>query len=165
MRNDRGNHSRPGMVLLMVGLIPSAATCFAHPMGNFSINHYSKIRIGQGSIEIRYLIDMAEIPTFQETRQFSIAPSPNDPGVSRYLDRQDQILKEGISLESDGQAVRLDTVSRQVEFAEGTVWVPSRKNLEETVLRNVLPPSAEMLRLMELYRKGVDGLIAELNKP
>jgi ABC-type nickel/cobalt efflux system permease component RcnA len=115
------------MVLLMVGLIPSAATCFAHPMGNFSINHYSKIRIGQGSIEIRYLIDMAEIPTFQETRQFSIAPSPNDPGVSRYLDRQDQILKEGISLESDGQAVRLDTVSRQVEFAEGAGGLPTMK--------------------------------------
>ena len=40
--------------------------CFAHPMGNFSINHYSKIKIGQKSVEILYLVDMAEIPTYQE---------------------------------------------------------------------------------------------------
>jgi hypothetical protein len=53
----------------------------------------------------------------------------------------------------------------QVEFADGKVWVPSRQNLDETALRNVLPPSAEALRLTELYRKGLDVLIAELGKP
>lgn len=53
----------------------------------------------------------------------------------------------------------------QVEFADGKVWVPSRQNLDETVLRSILPPSAEMVRLIELYRKGPDALIAELNKP
>jgi hypothetical protein len=53
----------------------------------------------------------------------------------------------------------------QVEFADGKVWVPSRQNLDDTVLRAVLPPSAEVLRLIELYRKGPDALIAELNKP
>ena len=127
MRNGRGNGGRRGMVLGIAGLILSSATAFAHPMGNFSINHYSKIRIGQGSVEVRYLIDMAEIPTFQETRQFDITPSPNDPGVSRYLDKQDRMLKEGISLESDGRAVRLDTVSRQVEFAEGAGGLPTMK--------------------------------------
>jgi len=36
----------------------------AHPMGNFSINHYSGIRLEQNFVELRYLIDMAEIPTF-----------------------------------------------------------------------------------------------------
>jgi len=53
----------------------------------------------------------------------------------------------------------------QVEFADGKVWVPTRQNLDQTFLRNVLPPSAEVLRLTELYRKGMDGLIAELNQP
>jgi len=53
----------------------------------------------------------------------------------------------------------------QVEFADGKVWVPSRQNLDDPALRNVLPPSAEVLRLSEIYRKGLDQLIAELNKP
>jgi ABC-type nickel/cobalt efflux system permease component RcnA len=96
-------------------------------MGNFSINHYSKIKIHRGSIEIRYLIDMAEIPTFQETRQFDMTPAAEDPNAVRYLEKQAQMLKEGISVEGDGQAVRLNTVSRQIVFAAGAGGLPTMK--------------------------------------
>src|ERR1700691_57686 len=117
MRSNSGNKNRSyrretrlvvSLSLLLLGVVP----IFAHPMGNFSVNHYSKIKIGQRSIEIRYLMDLAEIPTFQEMRQFDITPKVDDPGASRYLDRQEQLLKQGLSLESDGQAVHLDTISR-----------------------------------------------------
>jgi ABC-type nickel/cobalt efflux system permease component RcnA len=37
----------------------------AHPMGNFSISHYSKLAINGQSIHIDYILDFAEIPTFQ----------------------------------------------------------------------------------------------------
>jgi len=113
-------------LVLGIGL-SLAATCLAHPMGNFSINHYSKIRIERRSVEIRYLIDMAEIPTFQETRQFEVTPTAGDPNASRYLERQEQLLKEGLSLESDGQAVQLKSISRQVTFAEGAGGLPTMK--------------------------------------
>src|ERR1700685_1077589 len=115
--NNKMNHRRPGIVLLLI--LNSAATTFAHPMGNFSVNHYARIRIDRGSIEIRYLIDMAEIPTFQEFRQFDITPRSDDPSASRYLDMQEPLLKEGISLKSDGKAVRLNTISGHVAFADG----------------------------------------------
>ncbi len=127
MRNDNDNRRRPGIVLFLSVLILSSATAVAHPMGNFSVNHYSKIKIGQQSIEIRYLIDMAEIPTFQEIRQFDFTPKIDDAGASRYLESQEQLLKEGISLESDGQSVRLDTISRQVAFADGAGGLPTMK--------------------------------------
>jgi ABC-type nickel/cobalt efflux system permease component RcnA len=119
---------RSDKVFPLVALIlSSAATSFAHPMGNFSINHYARIKVDPGSIEVRYLIDMAEIPSFQEIRQFGIAPVADDPGASRYLDRQEQLLKEGLSLESDGQSVRLDTISRQLSFADGAGGLPTMK--------------------------------------
>jgi len=54
-------------------------------------------------------------------------------------------------------------VSR-VEFADHKVWVPSRQNLDDPALRNVLPPSPEVVRLVEIYRTGLDKLVAELNK-
>ncbi len=122
---NKRNHRRPGLVLLLLGL--SSAISSAHPMGNFSVSHYAKIRINQKSIEIRYLIDMAEIPTFQEMRQFDIASTAADPSTSRYLDKQAQLLKEGISLESDGQAVNLDTISRQMGFTDGAGGLPTMK--------------------------------------
>jgi hypothetical protein len=34
-------------------------------MGNFSISHYTAIQIEPGVIRLRYLVDLAEIPTFQ----------------------------------------------------------------------------------------------------
>src|SRR5580698_440330 len=109
--NDRINHRRARIVVVLFLTILSCATSLAHPMGNFSINHYSKIKVGQQSVEIRYWIDMAEIPTFQEIRQFGITAKGDDPNVSRYLESQEQAFKDGLSLESDGQFVRLDTIS------------------------------------------------------
>ncbi len=126
--NIDGKSGHPAAIALMLFLLLlGCANSLAHPMGNFSVNHYSKIKIGQQSIEIRYLIDMAEIPTFQEMREFDIAPKPDDPSSTRYLARQEQILKSGLSLESDGQAITLDTISRQITFADGAGGLPTMK--------------------------------------
>jgi ABC-type nickel/cobalt efflux system permease component RcnA len=120
MRNDKQSRCRSGFVLILgLFLLIGSATCFAHPMGNFSVNHYSKITIGQKSIEILYLVDMAEIPTYQEMRQFELVPKPNDPSVSNYLDRQEPLLKAGLTLESNGKPLQFETVERHVTFAEG----------------------------------------------
>ena len=129
MRNDNARSSRrwSGIIFLLFGLILSSATSLAHPMGNFSVNHYSKVTIKRGEVEVRYLIDMAEIPTFQEVRQFNITPKADDPSTSRYLNGQEQLLKEGLSLENDGQALRLDTISHQVAFADGAGGLQTMK--------------------------------------
>jgi ABC-type nickel/cobalt efflux system permease component RcnA len=37
----------------------------AHPMGNFSVNHYSRLHFTQTGVELTYVLDLAEIPTFQ----------------------------------------------------------------------------------------------------
>jgi nickel/cobalt exporter len=126
-QNDVGNQRWPGIALFLFTLMLSTATCFAHPMGNFSVNHYSKVTIKKGSIEIKYLIDMAEIPTFQEIREFDFTPAADDASVSRYLVREEQLLKAGLSLESDGQTTRLDTTSRRAEFAAGAGSLPTMK--------------------------------------
>src|SRR5580692_969653 len=127
MHNNKSRGSLPRIVLFLFVLISTSTTSFAHPMGNFSVNHYSKVKIGQRSVEIRYVIDMAEIPTFQEIREFGITPNADDPSASRYLDREEQLLKAGLSLESYVEAVRLDTLSRQVAFAEGAGGLPTMK--------------------------------------
>jgi nickel/cobalt exporter len=124
---NRSTQRGPRLVMLLSFLLLSVATTFAHPMGNFSVNHYSKINIRRKSIEVRYLIDMAEIPTFQEMRQFDITPKVDDPSASRYLERQEQTLKQGLSLDSDGKAVMLNTISRQVTFADGAGGLPTMK--------------------------------------
>ena len=60
----------------------------AHPMGNFSISHFAGIRIEAGSVDLRYILDLAEIPTFQEMQAAGIVPTPDDPRVVAYLARR-----------------------------------------------------------------------------
>lgn len=51
------------------------------------------------------------------------------------------------------------------EFADGTYWIPSRKQLDAPELRSVVAPSPEEQRLSSLYkRKGLSALIEELKK-
>ena len=71
-------------------VIAAATACFAHPMGNFSINHYSKLSVGQKSVQVTYAIDMAEIPTFQEMRQFNLKAEPESAEVGSYLAEQER---------------------------------------------------------------------------
>jgi nickel/cobalt exporter len=116
-----------GTTIALVSLLLVSRAAFAHPMGNFSVNHYAKIRIEQTSVEILYLVDRAEIPTYQEMRQFGITTAPEDPADSRYLDGEQARLKQGLTLQIDGQAIDLATVSHQVVFAEGAGGLPTMK--------------------------------------
>ena len=38
----------------------------AHPLGNFSVNHLSTVSISKDRVDVRYVLDQAEIPTVQE---------------------------------------------------------------------------------------------------
>jgi nickel/cobalt transporter (NicO) family protein len=47
-------------------LAPAAAS--AHPLGNFTINRFSRVEVSGHRLYVRYVLDMAEIPTFQAGR-------------------------------------------------------------------------------------------------
>jgi len=52
-----------------------------------------------------------------------------------------------------------------VEFADGSVWIPSRADLGSGELQRVMAPSDEEQRLVQIYRKkGIRALVAELNR-
>src|SRR5215471_13354195 len=53
------------LIVLLWVLVLSGSTLHAHPMGNFSINHHATIRLRTDGASIRYVLDFAEIPTFQ----------------------------------------------------------------------------------------------------
>jgi ABC-type nickel/cobalt efflux system permease component RcnA len=127
------------LACLLACLLTTAAPCFAHPMGNFSINHYSRLSVGRNSVQVEYLIDMAEIPTFQEMRQFNLRPEPESAEVSHYLAAQEDKLASGLSLRIDGRPVRLASRSRRVQFAEGAGGLSTMKI--ELVLRGDIDAS------------------------
>ena len=53
----------------------------------------------------------------------------------------------------------------QVQFEDGTIWIPSREDLRQANLLDLLPASPEEQRLTALYRRqGLDALIKELGR-
>ncbi|MGH2746082.1 MAG: nickel/cobalt transporter [Thermoleophilaceae bacterium] len=53
-------------VLALVGVALAAPGAMAHPLGNFSINHLAKVKVSSDRVDVVYILDQAEIPTFQE---------------------------------------------------------------------------------------------------
>jgi ABC-type nickel/cobalt efflux system permease component RcnA len=106
-------------------IVPNSAT--AHPLGNFSISHYSGIRVSKDAIELRYMIDMAEIPTFQEIQESGIEPKTGDPSLEAYLARKAEILRDGLALEVNGKPLVLRAESREIIFPPGAGGLPTMK--------------------------------------
>jgi ABC-type nickel/cobalt efflux system permease component RcnA len=54
-------------VLLAVALAALALPTLAeaHPLGNFTVNRFSRIEVAGPRVYVRYVLDLAEIPTFQ----------------------------------------------------------------------------------------------------
>ena len=49
-----------------------AALALAHPMGNLSVNHYAKLTPGAKGVDVLYVLDIAELPTFELTQNWGV---------------------------------------------------------------------------------------------
>jgi nickel/cobalt exporter len=61
----RGVAAAIALALIAV-VLGAPQTAQAHPLGNFSVNHLTEVRISKDEVRLRYLLDQAEIPTVQE---------------------------------------------------------------------------------------------------
>lgn len=112
-------------LLLMLAMV--AETAWAHPMGNFSVNHLSKIELQNEKVSIRYFIDLAEIPTFQELQQGSIQANTSDAAVARYIAARGAEFGRGLQLVVDGNVLGLKLISSEVLFPPGAGGLPTMK--------------------------------------
>jgi nickel/cobalt exporter len=114
---------------------------FAHPMGNFSVNHYSKISLENEGIRLSYIIDLAEIPTYQELQQGNVTADVSDPAVTRFVAARGQEFGRVLSLTLDGKRVALRLVSSTVIFPPGAGGLPTMKM--GFVYHAAYPPAAD----------------------
>jgi nickel/cobalt transporter (NicO) family protein len=59
---------RLALVAVAFAALAWPALAAAHPLGNFTINRFSRIEVDGPRIYVRYVLDMAEIPTYQAGR-------------------------------------------------------------------------------------------------
>ena len=92
-----------GAALLAALVLPAAAS--AHPLGNFTINRFSRIEVAGPRLYVDYVLDLAEIPTFQAGRI-------DAPDYARRIAR-------GAELTVDGRRARLVPVEWALAHPNG----------------------------------------------
>lgn len=109
---------------LVFGFVGQAA---AHPLGNFSINHFARLEVGGASINIRYVVDMAEIPTFQELQSLDVDSEgkPTSAALNTYLERMTEQYAAALLLNVDGTRVPLEISARRISMPVGAGGLPT----------------------------------------
>src|SRR5947208_3807761 len=90
--------------LLWVSL--ATGPLFAHPMGNFSVNHYSRIELGANGAEVAYVLDLAEIPTFELLQQWKLNTANPGPELQQRAIQQAKEWMRNMHIKADGRAVQ-----------------------------------------------------------
>jgi len=107
-----------GAVFVVLVMAPAA---FAHPLGNFTVNRGSAIRLTVGAAEVDYTVDMAEIPTYQELP--AIDADGDGVASAQELDawaqREARVILPGLELRVDGRAVGLSSTSATAVLLPG----------------------------------------------
>src|SRR5215207_339253 len=100
---------------------------FAHPLGNFTINHYAGVRVSSDSISIDYVLDMAEIPAFQEIKTFDANQNgqADSTEAAAYHAAKCASLLPDLGLFLNNEALDLTLGSSSVEFPAGAGGLPT----------------------------------------
>ena len=110
-----------GALLALAVVVCCSVVAFAHPLGNFTINHFTRIEVGAEKVRLRYVIDMAEIPTFQELQGItgkSEGP-PSKAELDAYAGRVTARYAEGLLLVVDGAHLPLRVLATQANLLTG----------------------------------------------
>lgn len=97
----------------------------AHPLGNFTINHLAELRSAQNSIFIRYVLDIAEIPSFQIMRERSANGRWTAADAASWANAEVNLVKSGVHLSADGTPLALRLVHAQARTRPGAGGLPT----------------------------------------
>jgi ABC-type nickel/cobalt efflux system permease component RcnA len=109
---------------LLCALAPAVAA--AHPMGNFSINHYAALLPGDGELRLIYHMDIAELPTVEEMRSLDANGDGQITAAekSAYLARKGAALTTGLSLSINGRPASLTVAASDLQIRPGAAGLP-----------------------------------------
>ena len=108
-------------------LLLSLALCMtlnAHPMGNFSVNHYTRIAVGPRGADLLYVLDLAELPTFEMLQQWKLERSSPREELDRKTADQARNWARHLKVTVNGRDVTPQFLSSELSFADGAGGLP-----------------------------------------
>jgi nickel/cobalt exporter len=93
------------VVLAALAALAAPFAASAHPLGNFTVNRYSELDGAGNRVYVLYVLDLAEIPTFQQ----------RGTAAAAYVRR----IAANVHLTVDGAPTRLVPVAHRLAFPPG----------------------------------------------
>jgi len=150
--------------LFALALLVAPALAAAHPLGNFTVNRYAAVHVTANTITVRYVVDMAEIPTFLEMRLMDADGDGTLAAAERegYLGRMARTLGERLVLTVDGAPRPLAAGERTLETPPGAGGLPTlRLDITYTAAMPVARGTVELRDENFVDRAGWREMIAE----
>ncbi len=111
--------ARPTALAFLLLVVPTVV--FAHPLGNFTINHYAEVRVARDHVNIDVVIDMAEIPALQERQRLDADRDGVVGEAEREVERQAACgrLAGSLVLTADSMPLTLSVSAAGLSFPPG----------------------------------------------
>jgi nickel/cobalt transporter (NicO) family protein len=109
-----------GLMLLLTGGVARA-----HPLGNFTVNHYDGLLLRPDAVELTAVVDRAEIPAAQALRELDPDGDPDAGLLARRAAGECGDLADVVRLTVDGAGVDWDVRSSDVEVIPGVAGLPT----------------------------------------
>jgi len=112
---------------LAVFAAPFPREAQAHPLGNFTINHYSSLEFAEETARIDYVLDLAEVPTLQQKAHLDADGDGelSDEESDAYLDAEMPSLVGGLRLRTGDEILPLEVLDRSAEYRPGQGGLPT----------------------------------------
>jgi nickel/cobalt exporter len=102
-----------------------AAPAAAHPLGNFTINHLAKVTVRPSGVTVRYIVDMAEIPTFQVMAERDIRGPQRAQRLTAWARDETRLVLGGLTITADGTPLVLRPDPPGVRTRPGAGGLPT----------------------------------------
>jgi len=90
-------------------------------MGNFSVNHYTRIEVAPSQAEITYVLDLAEIPAFEMLRDWRLVATSPQSELQAKAAEQARIWLRGLDFHAGRNSVALQPkfVAASIQLTDG----------------------------------------------
>ncbi|GAC1446174.1 MAG: hypothetical protein NVSMB56_02390 [Pyrinomonadaceae bacterium] len=127
--------------MLLVFILHTSLQVNAHPLGNFTVNHFTRIETSDDRVRVRFVVDMAEIPTLQELQNINrefvksneamtqnlTTQNPPRAALDAYAARAAQDFANQLVLTVDGVRVPLQIVAQNISLPAGAGGLPTMR--------------------------------------
>jgi ABC-type nickel/cobalt efflux system permease component RcnA len=124
------------VLAVAVTALVGAGVAAAHPLGNFTTNHYAEVVVSGDRAYVYYVLDLAEIPTFQARSDVESL------GRTRYADRLAKTVASGLAVSIDGRTRPLVAGERRLGFPKGAAGLRTTR-FELVLAAGTVRPRAE----------------------